>query len=134
MPWQHRGYGISPPLSGRLYSITPRWPWHNYYISSLPYSLFSELSELFFYPTSPIFSSASLQSWISLFLSVSPASELCPTLRNFCLVFLTLTFLLNTNPHPLLVVINRSPFCLLFPSIVNLHPLPRLFHALFSYD
>ncbi len=36
MPWQHLGYGISPPLSlglppsgsGRLYSITPRWPWH----------------------------------------------------------------------------------------------------------
>ncbi len=24
----------SPSGSGRLYSITPRWPWHNYYLTS----------------------------------------------------------------------------------------------------
>ncbi len=46
----------------------------------------------------------------------------CPTLRNYCLLFRTLAILLNTNSRPLLVGINRSSFCLLFPSSLTYTP------------
>ena len=66
---------------------------------SLSYSLFSELSELFFYP--PLLTSALfLESWSPLLLCLSLLLlNFCPTLRNFCLLFCTLAFLLKTKPR-----------------------------------
>ncbi len=105
----------------QVISVTILYHWLRLHKFPSPTLFF--LSYPSFSSTPPLLSSALLlESWNPLFLSISPASECLSYFEKLCLLFRTLAFLLNTNPCPLLFVINRLPFCLLFPPLLTYTP------------